>query len=76
MLLVENADAVIIIGGKIGTLNEFTIAFVKGKKIGILSGSGGVVELIPKIAAVCDKRGEGKNIFYSESANELIRKIV
>jgi len=73
--LVRNADAVIIIGGQIGTLNEFTIAFALNKKIGILEGSGKLVELIPKISHVCDKRGESRNIVYSSKANELLRKI-
>ena len=74
--LVQNADSVIIIGGQIGTLNEFTIAFALNKKIGILEGSGKLVELIPKIAAVCDKRGESKKVFYSSSVKELVKKIL
>ena len=74
--LVQNADAVIIIGGQIGTLNEFTIAFVYNKKIGILQGSGKLEELIPSIAKVCDKTGESKNIIYESNVRELIRKII
>lgn len=73
--LIQNADAVIIIGGQIGTLNEFTIAFVENKKIGILENSGRLVELIPEIVDVCDKRGESKNIIYSSNVKGLVRKI-
>lgn len=36
------ADAAIIIGGRIGTLNEFTNAYDLGKRIGVLEGSGGI----------------------------------
>ena len=39
---VAYVDAAIIIGGRIGTMNEFTIAYDLGKKIGILGGSGGI----------------------------------
>jgi len=74
--IVKNADAVIIIGGQIGTLNEFTIAFALQKKIGILKDSGEITKLIPQIADVCDKRGESKDIFYENNIKELIRKII
>ena len=35
-------DKAIIIGGGIGTMNEFTIAYDFGKDIGILEGTGGI----------------------------------
>src|SRR3989344_7511153 len=35
-------DMAIIIGGRIGTMNEFTIAYDLGKKIGLFENSGGV----------------------------------
>ncbi len=73
--LVQNADAVIIIGGQIGTLNEFTIAFALNMKIGILN-SGEITELIPKITEICDKRGESRNVFYSDDVKELIKKLL
>ncbi len=74
--LIQNADAVIIIGGQIGTLNEFTIAFNENKKIGVLQGSGPLTELLPKIAEVCDKNGESKNIIYNNNPKELIKRMV
>ncbi|HLC65168.1 MAG TPA: hypothetical protein VJI46_03535 [Candidatus Nanoarchaeia archaeon] len=74
--LVSEADAVIMIGGQIGSLNEFTIAFHLQKRIGVLAGSGGVVELIEEISRICDKKGESKNIVYSEDAKELVDKLI
>ncbi len=41
---VADTDGIVIIGGRIGTMNEFTIAYDLGKKIGILDGSGGITE--------------------------------
>lgn len=73
--LIQNADAVIIIGGQIGTLNEFTIVFNLNKKIAILENSGNIVNIIPQIASICDKTGESKNIIYSDDVKELITKI-
>jgi len=74
--LVENADAVIIVGGQIGTLNEFTIAFAKDKKIGILENSGELIKMIPDIVRVCDKRGESKNMFYSSDPAKLVKALL
>lgn len=73
--LVKNADVVIIIGGQIGTLNEFTIAFALTKKIGILKDSGEIAGLIPKIAELCDKSGESKNVVYSSDVKGLVKEI-
>ena len=73
--LVQNADAIIIIGGKIGTLNEFTIAFNENKKIGILKNSSKMVDLLPSIAKACDKKGESRNIIYTSDVKELIKKL-
>ena len=41
LLLTRSADAVITIYGRIGTLNEFTIAFEDKKPQGVLTGTGG-----------------------------------
>src|SRR4029453_17937858 len=52
---VRSSDIVIIIGGAIGTLNEFTIAYDEGKVIGVLQGSGGIADHIKKIVEVGQK---------------------
>lgn len=41
-LLINSADAVISIGGRLGTLHEFTIAAETGTPIGVLEGAGGI----------------------------------
>jgi uncharacterized protein (TIGR00725 family) len=74
--LVMNADAVIIIGGKIGTLNEFTIAFNEKKKIGVLENSSDMVKLLPQIARACDKSGESRYIMYSSTPKDLLKKLL
>ena len=60
--LVLNSDAIIIISGQIGTLNEFTIAFYHKKPIGILKGSGGITDIVEEIAKICGKVGEKDRI--------------
>ena len=74
--LVKEADAIIIINGQIGSLNEFTIAFNDAKVIGILENSGGITPILQEISKICNKKGESKNIVYSEDPKELVKLIL
>lgn len=53
---IRASDIVVIVGGGIGTLNEFTIAFDEGKVIGILEGSGGVADRVKEIVSVSGRQ--------------------
>ncbi|TSC78898.1 MAG: hypothetical protein G01um101425_906 [Candidatus Peregrinibacteria bacterium Gr01-1014_25] len=54
---IRSADGVVIIGGGIGTLNEFTIAYDEGRPIGIITNSGGVSSKIPYIVEeLCQRK--------------------
>ncbi|MBI2650395.1 LOG family protein [Candidatus Woesearchaeota archaeon] len=70
--LVADSDAIIVISGQIGTLNEFTIAFHKKKIIGVLEGSGGITNIVQKIAEICKKVGEEDRIVYEKEPKKLI----
>ncbi len=74
LLLTRSADAVIEICGRVGTLNEFTIAFEDKKPIGVLLGTGGAVEEIPHILEVA-KRGH-KNVIYDTDPVRLVKKVM
>jgi len=74
LLLTRSADAVIIVCGRIGTLNEFTIAFEDKKPIGILTGTGGAADKIEKLVAELH-RGPGK-IVYDSNPKKLVNKII
>ena len=68
------ADAVIIICGRMGTLNEFTIAFEDQKYIGVLIGSGGTAD---KIEGLIQKPFRGKmRIIYEKDPKKLVKKLV
>lgn len=62
---VRSSDIVIIVGGGIGTLNEFTIAFDEGKVIGILEGTGGVADRIREIAQLSGRKTGSEVVFDS-----------
>lgn len=71
---IRSSDMVIIAGGSSGTLGEFAIAYDEGKLIGILQGSGGIVEEIPKIVNQFDK-DTGAQLIYNTDPDDLIEKL-
>ena len=74
LLLTRSADAVILVCGRMGSLNEFTIAFEDKKVIGVLVGSGGMADMVHDIVTKAH-RGPGK-IVYESSPKELVAKVV
>ncbi len=74
LLLTRSVDAAVIICGRIGTLNEFTIAYEDKKPIGVLEGTGGVADMVEEIVRK-SHRGPG-DIVYAKEPNDLIAKLV
>lgn len=74
LLLTRASDAIIIVCGRMGTLNEFTIAFEDDKPIGVLEGSGGTADLIRELLPKMNK-GEGKVVFDTDPKT-LIEKVL
>lgn len=75
LLLTRASDAVIILCGRMGTLNEFTIAFEDGKPIGILEGTGGIADEIRSIVRHARKPGSTL-IVYERNPEKLIEKLI
>ena len=74
LLLTRSADAVITIYGRVGTLNEFTIAFEDKKPQGVLTGSGGESDELEHILKIAH-RGMGKVIFDPDPKS-LVAKVL
>ena len=74
LLMTRAADGVVIICGRMGTLNEFTIAFEDQKPIGVLIGSGGTADNIKGLIRR-PFRGEMK-IIYEEDPKKLVKKLI
>ncbi|MCK6462456.1 MAG: hypothetical protein L6Q29_01390 [Candidatus Pacebacteria bacterium] len=74
LLLTRSTDAVIVGCGRIGTLNEFTIAFEDNKPIGVLQGDWETDELIQKILNE-SHRGNGK-VIYDKDPKKLVARII
>lgn len=73
-VLVDFADALIEISGRIGTLHEFTSAFERNKVVGILTGSGGIIDEIPIIMEKAG-RGQGRVVTHADP-KELVRIVI
>jgi len=74
LLMTQSSDAVIIGCGRIGTFNEFTIAFESKKPIGILEGEWATDDIVKRIIASAH-RGGG-NIVFSSDPKELVSKVI
>lgn len=74
LLLTRAADAVITVCGRMGTLNEFTIAFEDQKPQGVLTGTGEVADEIKDILEKAH-RGNGHIVFESDPKT-LLDKLV
>ncbi len=72
---IRSADGVVIIGGGIGTLNEFTIAYDEGRPIGIVTNSGGISNSIPHVVEELCKREIPPNIVFDDDPVVLLDKL-
>lgn len=74
LLMTRAADGVIIIYGRMGTLNEFTIAFEDEKPTAVLEGSGGTADMI-KVLLKMPSRSK-KHIIYDKDPKKLVARLI
>ncbi len=77
LMLTRAADAVIVGCGRMGTVNEFTIAFEDKKPIGILTGDWETDDVLKVLIEKSHRAEEMKNkIVYASTPKELLDKLV
>lgn len=74
-LLVTSSDAVVSIGGRLGTLHEFTIAMESETPIAFLQGAGGISQEIQNLLDLAHPLKPHTEIVFSESPEELIAEL-
>lgn len=74
LILTRSADAVIIICGRIGTLNEFTVAFEDRKPIGVLEDSGGMADELKDITRIAHKHQ--CKVLYNPDPDKLVGELI
>jgi uncharacterized protein (TIGR00725 family) len=72
---IRSCDIVIIAGGRTGTLGEFAIAYDEGRLIGVLTGTGGITTLIPKMINVSQKQ-TGAHVIYDDDPLKLVTRLI
>ena len=75
ILSVLSVDAGIIIGGRTGTLNEFTLLFDCGKNIGVWDESGGISNRVIKNLVEDIDKSNGSGILFDKDPFELVRRL-
>lgn len=74
LLMVRSSDATIVIDGRMGTLNEFTVAFEENEIIGVLEGSGGIADEIQRILAIARKGN--RKVFFERDPVKLVERAI
>jgi len=74
LLLTRSSDAVFIGCGRIGTINEFTVAFEDGKPIGVLEGDWPTDKVIRNIIEKGHRPNE--KIVYDRDPKVLVEKVI
>ncbi|MEI7674511.1 MAG: hypothetical protein WCI60_02140 [bacterium] len=75
LYLVQSSDALITIGGRFGSLHEFTSALEAGKPCGILIGSGGTADVIPSLMNMLEPPHKSL-VIYDDDPDRLVAKMI
>lgn len=74
MLLINSSDAVVSIGGRLGTLHEFTVAMETDTPIGFIEDTGGVSsEIVDILHAAGESHSD--NVIFSSDPDELVAQL-
>lgn len=73
--LVRSSDAVITVGGRMGSLHEFATAVESRKVCGVLLGSGGLADYLPTLLQNIEAPG-AKDVIYDTDPKRLVKKVI
>lgn len=73
--LVRSSDAVITVGGRMGSLHEFSTASESHKVCGVLLGSGGLADFIPMLVEKIPTPGAAQ-IIYDTNPKRLVARVI
>lgn len=73
--LVQSSDAVITVGGRFGSLHEFTTALESNMPCGFLVGSGGTADIIPDLMEKLEPPHRNLVIF-DKDPEVLVKKVI
>ena len=76
VLLISSSDAVIFIGGRLGTLHEFTVCMEMHKPAGVLIGAGGTTDEFDDVMRAAGMKDyAAHNVVFEEDPVTLVSKV-
>jgi len=75
LYLVQSSDAVITIGGRFGSLHEFTSALEAHKPCGVLTKSGGAADQIQLLMKALEPPDDDL-VVYDDDPDRLVKRII
>ena len=73
--LVLSSEAVITVGGRMGSLHEFTTALEAHMPCGVLLGSGGLADAIPDLLETLEEPA-GSLVIFDTDPERLVKKVI
>lgn len=73
--LVRSSDALILVGGRMGSLHELATALDGRKVCGVLLGSGGLADYVPTLIENVESPGT-KEIIFESDPYTLVKKVI
>lgn len=75
LLLTRSADAVFVGCGRIGTINEFTVAYEDNKPVGVLESPGWKTDEVIKYI-IKESRRVNRNIIFDHDPKRLVERVL
>jgi hypothetical protein len=72
---IRSWDMVVIVGGRTATLGEFAIAYDEGRLIGVLTGTGGVADLVADLTTRL-RKDTGAAVLYDDNPERLVQRLI
>ena len=73
--LVRSSDAIIIVGGRMGSLHELSTALDGRKVCGVLIGSGGLADYVSTLLENIESPG-AKDIIFDSDPYSLVEQVI
>ena len=73
--LIRSSDAVITVGGRMGSLHELSTALESRKVCGVLLGSGGLADYVPTLLENIEAPG-ANDVIYDTDPERLVDKVI
>jgi uncharacterized protein (TIGR00725 family) len=74
-LLITSSDAVVSVGGRLGTLHEFTIAMETDTPIGFLQGAGGISQEVQTLLSLAKPLRHEAAVIFDDDADKLVTSL-